>query len=53
MIRSNRLRLRVRVRLKSGNQWEYVAGGPLRNAIMFAMLTAVPAEVLNGQAMVN
>lgn len=31
--------------LRSGDQWQYVAGGPLGNAIMFAMLTAVPADV--------
>ena len=30
--------------LKTAGQWEYVTGGPLGNAIMFAMLTAVPAE---------
>ena len=35
--------------LKSNDQWEYVTGGPLGNAIMFAMLTAVPAEVLDVQ----
>ena len=39
--------------LKSGDDWEYVAGGPLGNAIMFAMLTAVPAEILNDEGVVN
>ena len=35
--------------LSVGDQWQYVTGGPLGNAIMFAMLTAVPAEVLDAQ----
>ena len=35
--------------LKIGGQWEYVTGGPLGNAIMFAMLTAVPTEVMATQ----
>ena len=35
--------------LSVGDQWQYVTGGPLGNAIMFAMLTAVPAEVLDVQ----
>ena len=39
--------------LKLGDDWEYVAGGPLGNAIMFAMLTAVPAEVLNDEGVVK
>ena len=30
--------------LQTNDEWEYVTGGPLGNAIMFAMLTAVPAE---------
>ena len=33
--------------LKVKDKWQYVTGGPLGNAIMFAMLTAVPAEVLD------
>ena len=37
--------------LNSGGKWEYVAGGPLGNAIMFAMLTAVPADVLDSRGM--
>ena len=39
--------------LQSGGDWEYVAGGPLGNAIMFAMLTAVPTEILHGEGTVN
>jgi len=35
--------------LDSGGKWEYVCGGPLGNAIMFAMLTAVPADVFESQ----
>ena len=35
--------------LKTGDEWQYVSGGPLGNAIMFAMLTAVPAEVYASQ----
>jgi len=31
--------------LRTWDEWEYVCGGPLGNAIMFAMLTAVPADV--------
>ena len=34
--------------LDSGDDWEYVTGGPLGNAIMFAMLTAVPTKIYNG-----
>ena len=39
--------------LKSGEDWEYVTGGPLGNAVMFAMLTAVPADVFDGQGIAN
>ena len=39
--------------LDSGDDWEYVTGGPLGNAIMFAMLTAVPTEIYNGEGVVN
>ena len=39
--------------LDSGEEWEYVTGGPLGNAIMFAMLTAVPADILDGQGSTN
>ena len=39
--------------LKSGEEWEYVTGGPLGNAIMFAMLTAVPADIFEGQGSVK
>ena len=39
--------------LHLGDDWEYVSGGPLGNAIMFAMLTAVPAEIHDGEKMVN
>lgn len=35
--------------LKTGGQWQYVTGGPLGNAIMFAMLTAVPADDFDAQ----
>ena len=35
--------------LKTGDQWEYVTGGPLGNAIMFAMLTALPADDIHGE----
>ncbi|BBM87862.1 hypothetical protein [Candidatus Uabimicrobium amorphum] len=30
--------------LYSKGKWQYVAGGPLGNAIMFAMITAIPLE---------
>ena len=39
--------------LESGEKWEYVTGGPLGNAIMFAMLTAVPADIYDGQGSTN
>ena len=39
--------------LDSGDDWQYVTGGPLGNAIMFAMLTAVPTEIYNGEGAVN
>ena len=39
--------------LHLGDDWEYVSGGPLGNAIMLAMLTAVPAEIHDGEKMVN
>ncbi len=29
----------------SGDKWQYVTGGPLGNAIMFAMLTAIPSKI--------
>lgn len=35
--------------LRTGDQWQYVTGGPLGNAIMFAMLTAVPADDFDAQ----
>ena len=35
--------------LDTSDEWQYVAGGPLGNAIMFAMLTAVPADVFGSK----
>ena len=35
--------------LGAGGEWEYVCGGPLGNAIMFAMLTAVDADQFESQ----